>query len=112
VLRRDALATGDLWNGPQVRIEPAVDLAVALHRLNDKEAAIHVIRYDHDEARDEVPVLERMRLNVRLPRPFRSATVRSPGGATRVALTFSREQREVHQLELEDVGLYTVILLQ
>ena len=55
--------------GPQVVIEPAVDLAVNIHKVGDKEAAVHVIRYDYDEERDEVPVLDRMTIDVRLARP-------------------------------------------
>jgi hypothetical protein len=80
--------------------------------LNDKETAIHVIRYDYDETRDEVPTLPHMHLEVRLPRPYRSVKAFGPTGAIRIHLTFSREQREVHLIELEDVPMYAVILLQ
>ena len=78
----------------------------------DKEAAIHVIRYDYDEERDEVPVLDRMTLDVRVGRPFRTVSAISPLGEVAATLTFSRERREMHRIELEDVPLYTVILLQ
>jgi hypothetical protein len=97
---------------PQVRLEPSVDLALAIHRVSDKEAAIHVIRYDHDDEHDEVPVLPRMQLDVRLPRPFRTVDVLSPRGETKGRLTFSREVRELHRIELEDVGIYTVLRLR
>jgi len=97
---------------PQVRVEPPVDLAIAIHRVSDKEAAIHVIRYDYDETRDEVPVLPRMQLDVRLSRPFRTVDVLSPRGQTTGGLTFSREVREMHRIELEDVGIYTVLRLR
>ena len=80
--------------------------------MNDKEAAIHVIRYDYDEERDEVPVIEKMTLDVRVGRPFRSVSALSPLGEVGAKLTFSRERREMHRIELENVPLYTVILLQ
>ena len=107
----DVLAT-DFAGGPQVFIDPGVDLAVNIHRVSDKEAAIHVIRYDYDEERDEVPVIDRMTLDVRLGRPFRSVSALSPLGEVGARLTFSRERREMHRIELENVPLYTVILLQ
>jgi len=40
-----------------------------IHRIGDKQAAIHVIRYDYDEERDEVPVIGSMHIDVRLSRP-------------------------------------------
>jgi len=98
--------------GPQVFVDPGVDLAINLARVGDKEAAIHVIRYDYDEERDEVPVLDRMTLDVRLSRPFRSLSVLSPTGEVGNRLTFSRERREMHRIELENVPLYFVALLQ
>ena len=108
LLRSDELRLDD----PQVRLEPPVDLALAIHRVSDKEAAIHLIRYDYDEERDEVPVLPAMRLDVRLPRPFRTLDVLAPTGGTAGQLSFHREARERLTIELEDVGLYTVLRLR
>jgi hypothetical protein len=107
----DVLAK-DFAGGPQVFLEPGVDMALNIHRVSDKEAAIHLIRYDYDEERDEVPVIDRMTLDVRLGRPFRSVSALSPLGEVGASLTFSRERREMHRIELENVPLYTVILLQ
>jgi len=112
LVRTTDVRAHDFAGGPQVFVEPGIDLAVNLHRVGDKEAAIHVIRYDYDEERDEVPVLERMTLDVRLSRPFRSLKVLSPLGEVGNRLTFSRERREMHRIELEDVPLYFVALLQ
>jgi hypothetical protein len=53
-----------------------------------------------------------MSLDVRVSRPFRSVTALSPTGEVGARLTFSRERREMHRIELENVPLYTVILLQ
>jgi hypothetical protein len=51
-------------------------------------------------------------LDVRLSRPFRTASAVSPSGEVGCRLTFSREHREMHRLELTNVPLYTVILMQ
>jgi hypothetical protein len=112
LVRTTEVRAQDFTGGPQVVIEPAVDLAVNIHRIGDKEAAVHVIRYDFDEERDEVPVLDRMTLDVRVSRPFRSVTALSPLGEVGARLTFSRERREMHRIELEDVPLYFIVHLQ
>ncbi|HEY3213105.1 MAG TPA: hypothetical protein VGL16_07875, partial [Actinomycetota bacterium] len=112
LVRTTDVRAQDLAGGPQVFVEPGIDLAINLHRVGDKEAAIHVIRYDYDEERDEVPVFDRMTLDVRLSRPFRSLKVLSPSGEVGNRLTFSRERREMHRIELENVPLYFVALLQ
>jgi hypothetical protein len=103
----------DLAGGPQVWFdETAPDLAINVQKVGSKQAAIHIIRYDYDEERDEVPVLDRLNLEVRLGRPFRMPKAFSPTGNVKARLTYSRERREMHRLELEHVPLYTVILLQ
>ncbi|MGZ8623318.1 MAG: hypothetical protein ACXWYQ_04060 [Actinomycetota bacterium] len=107
--RSTEVRVDDLMGGPQVIVEPAIDLAVNIHRLGDREAAIHVIRYDYDEGRDEVPVLERMHVDVRMPRPFRSVETFSPSGSVASGLTSSRGR---HRIELENVSVYTVLLLR
>jgi hypothetical protein len=112
LVRTTDVRAQDFAGGPQVFVEPGIDLAINLHRVGDKEAAIHVIRYDYDEERDEVPVFDRMTLDVRLSRPFRSLKVLSPSGEVGNRLTFSRERREMHRIELENVPLYFVALLQ
>jgi hypothetical protein len=112
LLRTTDVRAQDVAGGPQVIVEPALDLAVNIHRIGDKEAAIHLIRYDYDKERDQVPVIERLHLDVRLSRPFRMLTTFSPTGEVGSRLTYSREVREMHRIDLEDVGLYTVMLLQ
>jgi len=112
LVRTTEVRAKDFAGGPQLVVEPAVDLAVNIHRIGDKEAAVHVIRYDFDEERDEVPVLDKMTLDVRLSRPFRSVTALSPLGEVGAHLTFSRERREMHRIELENVPLYVVVLLR
>ncbi|MGH7542270.1 MAG: hypothetical protein ACRELC_14855 [Gemmatimonadota bacterium] len=112
LLHATEVRASDVMGGPQVVVEPGVDLAVNIHRVGDKEAAIHVIRYDYDEGRDEVPVLDRMTLDVRVARPFRSVSALSPVGHMGARITFSRERREMHRIELENVPLYFIVHLQ
>jgi hypothetical protein len=112
LVRTTGIRADDFAGGPQAVIDPGVDLAVNIHKVGDKEAALHVIRYDYDEERDEVPVLDRMAIDVRIARPFRMAKVLSPMGEVPSKLTFSRERREMHRVELEDVPLYFVVLFQ
>jgi hypothetical protein len=112
LIRTTDVRAEDFAGGPQVVVDPDVDLAINVAKVGDKEAAIHLIRYDYDEERDAVPVLDRMTLDVRVGRPFRSVSALSPMGEVGGRLTFSRERREMHRIELEGVPLYTVILLQ
>jgi hypothetical protein len=88
---------------PQVVTGSDADFALCIHRI-DGGAAVHVIRYDYDEAADRVAPLERLELAIRLPQTF--ATVE--GVNVRAALTVSAE---THQLVLEDVPLYAVVVL-
>jgi hypothetical protein len=111
-VRTTEVRADDLADGPQVIADGAPDMAINIHRIGDKQAAIHVIRYDYDEARDEVPNLPRLTVDVRLSRPFRMATTFSPMGDVGVHLTYRRDLREMHRLELENVPLYTVVRLQ
>jgi hypothetical protein len=112
LLRTTAVRAEDLADGPQVMVAGAPDLAINVQKIGDKEAAVHLIRYDYDEERDEVPILPHLVLDVRLSRPFRMATVFSPRGEVGARLTYRRDIREMHRLELENVPLYCVILLQ
>jgi hypothetical protein len=92
---------------PQVRVEGDIDLALCVHRL-DGAAAVHLIRYNYDEAADAVPVLERLELAIRLPAAFARAEALSPGGGLRATVTVDGL---THRLVLEDVPLYGVVVL-
>jgi hypothetical protein len=102
MLRTTEVRAQDLAGGPQVSIPGAPDLAINIHKIGDKQAAIHVIRYDFDEERDEVPVMPRMHLDVRLSRPFRMVrpsarsarwAVGSPSAATSARCTAGARER-------------------
>ena len=86
-------------------------MAIHIHKIGDKQAAIHMIRYDYDEDRDEVPVIPKMTLDVRLSRPFRMAKTFSPVSEVGVHMTVRRDIREMHRIELTNVPLYSVIML-
>jgi hypothetical protein len=53
-----------------------------------------------------------MHIDLRLSRPFRMVKTFSPKGELGSRLTYRREVREMHRLELENVPLYFVALLQ
>src|SRR3954468_9481349 len=93
---------------PQVRVEGDADLALCIHRL-DGAAAVHLVRYDYDEAADAVPVLERLELAIRLPEAFARVEALCPGGGLRADLTVNGL---THRLVLENVGLYGVLVLR
>jgi hypothetical protein len=92
---------------PQVVVESDADFALCIHRI-DGGAALHLIRYDYDEAADAVPPLDRLELSVRLPDTFSTVEAISPGGSLRAALTVSGK---THRLVLTDVPLYGVVVL-
>jgi hypothetical protein len=112
LLRTTQVGAEDLAGGPQVICEGAPDLAINIHKIGDKQAAIHLIRYDYHEDRDEVPVLPKLVMQVRLARPFRMAKAFSPAGEVGVCMSISRDIREMHRVELHNVPLYCVVLLQ
>jgi hypothetical protein len=112
MLRATQVRPEDLAGGPQVICDSETDMAINIAKIGDKEAAIHLIRYDYDEDRDEVPMIPKMTLDVRLSRPFRMAKTFSPVGEVGVHMTVRRDIREMHRIELTNVPLYCVILLQ
>jgi hypothetical protein len=93
---------------PQVRTEGEVDFAICIHRVA-AGAAVHIIRYDYDEAADAVAPLDRLELSIRLPQAFSSAEAISPTGDLAATLTAGGG---THRLVLESVPLYSVILLR
>jgi hypothetical protein len=92
---------------PQVVVASDADIALCIHRI-DGGAAVHLIRYDYDEAADAVPRLERLELSIRLPQAFSTVEAISPDGGLRAALS---TDGTVHRIVLEDVALYGVVVL-
>jgi hypothetical protein len=92
----------DWPDDPQVTVHSDADFALCIHRVPDG-AALHLIRYDYDDAADRVRSLPRLELELRLPWTARTATAFSPGGELTATLG--------DRLVLEDVPLYGIVLL-
>jgi hypothetical protein len=107
----DQIGVEDLADGPQVLVDGGYDLAINLQRVR-RGVAVHLIRYDYEEERDEVPILPELTLRFRLPRGYRHAFPFTPSGEMRARLGMSWHERGMHTLELRDVPLYSVTLLQ
>jgi hypothetical protein len=112
MVRSTQVRPEDLPGGPQVLCDVETDMAINIAKVGDKQAAIHLIRYDYDADRDEVPVIPKMTLDIRLSRPFRMANSYSPVGQVGVQITVRRDIREMHRIELTNVPLYSVIVLR
>jgi hypothetical protein len=108
MLRATQIRPDDLAGGPQIICASDADMAIHIHKIGDRQAAIHMIRYDYDE----VPVIPKMTLDVRLARPFRMAKTFSPVGEVGVHMGVRRDIREMHSIDLTNVPLYSVIMLQ
>jgi hypothetical protein len=102
----DRLDSALLDGGPQVRMDSDASIAVS-PQLVDGGIALHVIRYDYDEAIDAVPDLPALTIDIRLPGSFGTASVHAPSGNPSVELS---QRGEWQRLELRDVPLYCVVL--
>jgi hypothetical protein len=104
-----ALDVAGLPDGPQVAVDAGrSDFAICVQAV-EAGAALHLIRYDHDDAADAVPPLPELQLDLRLPFACSRATAFSPGGDLGVALEAAGT---AHRLRLTDVPLYGVVLLE
>jgi hypothetical protein len=92
---------------PQVHVDGTPDIAVNIQRV-ESGAALHIIRYDYDEASDGVPILPALRFEIRLPERFGSIAAYSPNGKIRASVTI---EDDLHRIELQDVPLYTIVSL-
>jgi hypothetical protein len=105
--RGHSFSVNELPGEPQVRVAPGCDLAIDVQRV-DAGAAVHLIRYDYDEGRDETPVLPALTVEVRLPARFETLTCVSPGGETTGELEVDGEW---HRIRLRNVPLYGIAVL-
>jgi len=97
-----------LPGGPQARIDGDADLAVNLQRTAGG-LAVHLVRYGYDEARDAVPVLPELAIELRLPERYERLTPFDPTGG--MSGTLEREA-DLHRLRLRDVPLYGIAVLE
>jgi hypothetical protein len=98
-----------LPHGPQVRIvEGRTDAAVALHRV-EGGCALHLIRYDYDDDGDQVPPLDKLVLEVRLPFEPGDVEPLSPGGELGVSMELGSDGSV--RLTLRQVPVYSIVSL-
>lgn len=71
--------------------------------------AVHLIRYDDDDAQDKVPPRSKLTIDIRLPAASASASIVAPVGSPTAALT---QNGEWHTLQLRDVPIYSVVVLE
>jgi beta-galactosidase GanA len=110
-LATGAFAAGQLPFGPQVRIPGGTraDLALTLQRV-ERGVALHVIRYDHDDEADHVPVLPEIRLDVRLPSAF--GTAAAVGTSGQVGASVEAAADGWHRVRVVNMPLYTIVMLE
>jgi hypothetical protein len=104
----DRLDVAALPGGRQLAVDGDADFAVCVQRV-EAGAAVHLIRYDYDEAADAIAPLPELELDLRLAQPFSRATAFSPSGDLRASVT---GEGASHRLRLTDVPLYGVVLLE
>jgi hypothetical protein len=103
----EAFGPEHLVDGPQVRIEGDADVAVNLQRVAGG-VALHLVRYGYDEARDAVPTLPELTIEVRLSERYDRLALHDPAGTMTGEL---ERDGALHRLRLRDVPLYGIALL-
>jgi hypothetical protein len=94
--------------GKQVQLSVPADIAVNLQRL-ESGVAVHILRYDYDSTRDEVPALDELHLDLRLPGSYGSMEVFSPDELPEAELSISGD---LPRVSLKNLPLYSIILLK
>jgi len=93
----------------QIRLSPQADVAINLQRL-DTGVALHLIRYEYDSQKDQVPDLAWLDLELGLPGNFGSIEVFAPKEAPKAELETISDG--LYHLSLRNVPLYSIILLK
>jgi hypothetical protein len=116
-MERDGVTRGDAFGfalehldgGPQVRVtDGKTDAAISLQRI-ERGAALHLIRYDHDDIEDRVRPLDRLVLEVRVPFDVGDVEAFSPQKDLAAASEVLEDGRV--RLTLRDVPLYGIVRL-
>ena len=97
----------ELVGTPQVRPSSELNGALNLQRVS-KGVAVHLIRYDFDRALDLTPSVGDLTLEIELDGKFVAAAYGSP----KPPIAELRSAESVHTLRLQDIPLYSVILLR
>jgi hypothetical protein len=94
---------------PQVRIDPPINLAINIQHV-DTGLALHIIRYDYDFEKNEVPNLEGLDLELSLPGDFSNLEVFAPNDVPEAKLETISDG--LYHLELKNIPLYSIVLLK
>jgi len=93
----------------QLRLSEPADLAINLQRV-EAGIAIHIIRYDYDFEKDQVPDLEELDLELSLAGNFGSVEVFAPSGSPKAELEILLDG--LHHLRLKNIPLYSIVYLK
>ena len=104
-----AFSLDSLPSGPQLRVTGGgpTDAATTLQAI-DRGAALHLLRYDHDEEADTVASLDQLEVEVRVPFEVSSCEIVDPHGEAK--LEWEADGSNV-RLRLVDVPLYSIVVL-
>jgi hypothetical protein len=94
---------------PQLRLLAPANLAINLQRV-EGEIAIHIIRYDYDFEKDTVPGLDELILELSLPGSFSGMEIFAPNSSPKG--TIETIAHGLHVLNLQDLPLYSIVLLK
>jgi hypothetical protein len=110
-LAEDAFGPEQLPFGPQIRIPgaPGADLGLNLQRVT-RGVAMHLIRYEHDDEADRVPLLPELTLEVRLPQKF--GNVAAAGVSQELGACVELAEGGWHHISLTNVPLYAIVVLE
>jgi len=94
---------------PQLRLPALANLAINLQQV-EGGVAIHIIRYDYDLEKDVVPGLDELILELSLPGSFSGVEIFAPGNLPKG--TVETIAHGLHVLNLQDLPLYSIVLLK
>ena len=94
--------------GQQLNLSGRANIAVNLQRV-EGGVAMHILRYDYNAEQDQVPALNELSIDLRLPGSFGSVEIFSPGEPPQAELEFSGE---LPRIALKNIPLYSIVLLK
>lgn len=94
---------------PQLRLLRSPNLAINLQQV-ETGVALHIIRYDYDFEKDQVPILPALEFELNLPRKFGSVEVFAPGELPKAE--FETFLDGLYHLKLRNLPLYSIVLLK
>jgi hypothetical protein len=94
--------------GQQLHLSAPADIAINAQRI-ESGVAIHILRYDYDSQQDQVPALDALQIDLRLPEKFGNLEVLSPGEPPQAELEVMGKQ---YSLALKNIPLYSILLLK